>query len=82
MYKDFKDFNVYKINVECAHLIAGFGHISWIRGQDILFDTGCTSLLAAQEQNILEEINIKKSSSAAMNKRTINIKKSSKGKKR
>lgn len=57
MYKDFKDFNVYKINVECAHLIAGFGHISWIRGDDILFDTRCTGLLAAQEQNILAEIN-------------------------
>lgn len=34
-YATFPDFNLYRIAVERAHLVAGFGRIDWIEGRDL-----------------------------------------------
>lgn len=47
-YCDFKDFAFYVVNVEQAHLVAGFGRIVDIDGADLATDcSGCTELIAA-----------------------------------
>ncbi|MFZ5778589.1 MAG: HugZ family protein [Pseudomonadota bacterium] len=35
MYAGFKDFNFYKVAVESAHLVAGFGRIRWLSGAEL-----------------------------------------------
>ncbi|HYM30352.1 MAG TPA: DUF2470 domain-containing protein [Candidatus Cybelea sp.] len=35
-YADFRDFAFYRLNVERAHLVAGFGRIHWIAGSEIV----------------------------------------------
>ncbi|MGH6912964.1 MAG: HugZ family protein [Geminicoccales bacterium] len=35
-YADFRDFAFYRMEVERAHLVAGFGRIHWLDGADIL----------------------------------------------
>lgn len=36
MYADFGDFAFYRMEVERAHLVAGFGRIHWLEGGDVL----------------------------------------------
>ena len=36
-YADFTDFGVYRVAVDRAHMVAGFGEIRWIAGVDMLF---------------------------------------------
>ena len=36
MYAGFKDFGFYRMEVERAHLVAGFGRIHWLDGADVL----------------------------------------------
>jgi putative heme iron utilization protein len=36
MYAGFKDFNFYKVTLERAHLVGGFGKIRWIDAADLL----------------------------------------------
>jgi heme iron utilization protein len=36
MYVDFKDFAFYRMEVERAHLVAGFGRIHWLDGAEVL----------------------------------------------
>ncbi|WP_226886927.1 HugZ family pyridoxamine 5'-phosphate oxidase [Nisaea nitritireducens] len=36
MFAEFKDFNFYRVNVERAHIVAGFGKIHWVEAADIL----------------------------------------------
>ncbi|MSO88700.1 MAG: DUF2470 domain-containing protein [Rhodospirillaceae bacterium] len=56
-YAGFKDFSVYRVTVERAHLVAGFGRIHWIEGKDVAFDTGATRALAEAEPDILAHMN-------------------------
>ena len=35
MYAGFPDFNLYRVTVERAHLVAGFGRIDWIEGAEL-----------------------------------------------
>lgn len=37
-YADFSDFHFYRMTVESAHLVAGFGRIHWLMGTDITGD--------------------------------------------
>jgi putative heme iron utilization protein len=55
-YAGFSDFKLYRVNLERAHLVAGFGRIRWIDGPEILL-SGDTSALAAAEPSILEHMN-------------------------
>lgn len=34
-YAGFPDFNLYRVAIERAHLVAGFGRIDWIAGRDL-----------------------------------------------
>ena len=56
IYSGFGDFRLYRVIVERAHLVAGFGQIRWIKGRDLLL-AGDASELAAAEQKILEHMN-------------------------
>src|ERR1700730_8322094 len=55
-YAGFRDFHLYRVEVERGHLVAGFGRIDWIDRGDLLFarDVG---VLAAAEPEILKHMN-------------------------
>ncbi len=54
-YADFGDFSLYKITVERAHVVAGFGAIHWVDGNDIIDPDGAD--IAAQEAGVLAHMN-------------------------
>ncbi len=56
IYAGFGDFRLYRVSIERAHLVAGFGRIRWIDGKEILL-SGNTRALAAAEPSILEHMN-------------------------
>ena len=56
-YADFKDFRLYRMAVESAHLVAGFGRIHWLKAPDILFDAGACAALAEAEAAIVAHMN-------------------------
>jgi putative heme iron utilization protein len=50
MFADFPDFAFYRVEIEAAHLVAGFGRIVDLTPQDILTDiSGAQDLLASEE---------------------------------
>jgi heme iron utilization protein len=55
MYAGFKDFAFYRIMVERAHLVAGFGRIHWIDAKDLL--GRIEPALAERESGIVEHMN-------------------------
>lgn len=57
LYAGFADFGLYRVAVERAHLVAGFGRIDWIAREDLLFDTSATGALAEREGDIVEHMN-------------------------
>lgn len=36
MFAEFKDFNFYRVSIERAHIVAGFGKIHWVAAEHIL----------------------------------------------
>jgi putative heme iron utilization protein len=56
LYAGFGDFRLYRVAVERAHLVAGFGRIEWIAGGALLYP-GDHAALAAAEPEILAHIN-------------------------
>ena len=56
-YAGFADFHLYRMAVERAHLVAGFGVIHWIAAGDVLFDTTGAAGLAAAEADIVAHMN-------------------------
>ncbi len=57
VYADFKDFRLYRMAVESAHLVAGFGRIHWLKASDVLFDAGACAALAEAEAAIVAHMN-------------------------
>jgi heme iron utilization protein len=55
LYADFADFHLYRVAVERAHLVAGFGRIHWIAAADLL--PPAIGALAAAEGEILRRLN-------------------------
>jgi putative heme iron utilization protein len=55
-YAGFDDFQLYRVEVERGHLVAGFGRIDWIDGGDFRF-AGDVDVLAAAEPEILKHMN-------------------------
>lgn len=55
MYAGFKDFAFYRVAVERAHLVAGFGRIHWIEGERLLGRS--EPALAEREAGIVEHMN-------------------------
>lgn len=56
-YLGMRDFHLYRMTVERAHLVAGFGRIHWIEAADLLLDTSSANALAAAEPGIVEHMN-------------------------
>jgi putative heme iron utilization protein len=56
LYAGFADFRLYRVAVDRAHLVAGFGRIEWIEASELLFSPG-THVLAAAGPAILAQIN-------------------------
>jgi len=55
LYAGFADFHLYRVAVERAHLVAGFGRIDWIAAADLL-PPGLAAL-AASEDEIVRHMN-------------------------
>jgi heme iron utilization protein len=55
MYVGFKDFDFYRVAVERAHLVGGFGKIRWIDGAGLRAPTAAG--LAEAEAGIVEHMN-------------------------
>ena len=51
-YADFGDFSFYRVEVERAHLVAGFGRIHWLTAEDVRFGGGAAELAAAEAEVI------------------------------
>lgn len=56
-YGGFADFNLYRFNLEKAHLVSGFGDIHWIEAAEILYDCRRAGALAAAEGDIVDHMN-------------------------
>jgi len=56
-YAGFGDFHLYRMSVDRAYLVAGFGLIRWIETPDLLFDTTDTARLTAAETDIIGHMN-------------------------
>ncbi len=57
LYAGFKDFNLYRLEVESAHLVAGFGRIHWVEAAEVLFDIAGSAALAEAEADIVDHMN-------------------------
>lgn len=57
MYADFADFGFYRLDLERAHLVAGFGAIHWIDAGEVLYDDAGAAALAAAEAEIVAHMN-------------------------
>ena len=57
MYADFKDFGFYRVGVDRAHLVAGFGRVHWIGGAELIDRAGDAAELIAAEQDIVAHMN-------------------------
>jgi putative heme iron utilization protein len=54
-YAQFADFHLYRMEVEAAHLVAGFGRIHWLTPAKFLLQPAPE--IAAQEEDILQHMN-------------------------
>lgn len=57
MYAGFGDFSLYRMQVQRAHLVAGFGRIHWVGADEVLFDAGAAGDLAQQEGGVVDHMN-------------------------
>ena len=57
MYRSFADFKLYRMAVSRVHIVAGFGYIHWVEGQDVLFDLTGFEELAKAEEGIVSHMN-------------------------
>ncbi len=56
-YASFADFSLWRMSVERAHLVAGFGRIAWIAPSDLLLPEGDWTALAEAESGIVTHMN-------------------------
>jgi putative heme iron utilization protein len=54
-YLSFGDFNLYRVEIERAHLVAGFGRIHWVAAEEILSPDAAA--LAEREADIVDHMN-------------------------
>lgn len=47
-YAGFADFHLYRVAIERAHLVAGFGRIAWIEAEELRFATVAPALAGAE----------------------------------
>ena len=56
-FAGFGDFAFYRIQPKRAHLVAGFGRIRWIDGDDLILGDDALGDLPAQEAGVVEHMN-------------------------
>jgi hypothetical protein len=56
VYAGFADFHVYRMQVERAHFVGGFGRAQWLDAEPILCDAAASAAIAAAEGVILDEL--------------------------
>ncbi|MGE0667716.1 MAG: HugZ family protein [Sphingomonadales bacterium] len=56
-YSGFTDFGLWRMTLERAHLVAGFGRIAWIEGGDLVLAETVWMDLAAAESGIVDHMN-------------------------
>lgn len=57
MYADFKDFGFYRMAVERAHLVSGFGRIHWVDAEALLDPPDDAGALVEREADIVGHMN-------------------------
>ncbi|MBV8536502.1 MAG: DUF2470 domain-containing protein [Alphaproteobacteria bacterium] len=57
LYAGFKDFAVWRVDIERGHLVAGFGRIHWIDGRELRYDAGPAATLRTAEPEIVAHMN-------------------------
>ncbi len=57
VYAGFRDFHLYRVSVERAHLVAGFGMIHWLEAADVLLGDAPSAPLVEAEAGILAHMN-------------------------
>jgi putative heme iron utilization protein len=55
-YAGFGDFHLYRVNIERGHLVAGFGRISWVDGDELRF-SGDAAAHGVAEAEIVAHMN-------------------------
>ena len=55
MYAEFGDFAVWRMRVERAHIVAGFGRIHWVSGEDVI--VAAPPALAEREADVVGHMN-------------------------
>lgn len=56
-YENAHDFFLFRMNVERAHLVAGFGRIHWINAEKIILAEEAAAELKKQEAGVIEHMN-------------------------
>jgi putative heme iron utilization protein len=56
-YAGFRDFRLYAVAVDRAHLVAGFGRIHWVPGEEVLLPPAAVQTLGEAEPEILQHMN-------------------------
>lgn len=56
-YAEFADFNFYRVAVERVHLVAGFGKIDWVDGNEVLLECSRATALIDAETEIVAHMN-------------------------
>jgi len=56
-YAGFADFGFYRMDVERAHVVGGFGAARWLGGRRVLFDAAAASAVAAAEEALIQKYN-------------------------
>lgn len=56
-YVGFADFNLYRLQPDRIHMVAGFGAIDWIEAADVLFADDKFAELATGEADIVDHMN-------------------------
>lgn len=56
-YAGFGDFAVWRVTVERAHLVAGFGRIHWIPGGEIVHTAAAVEALAGRDADVVGHMN-------------------------
>src|SRR3954451_13673437 len=56
-YAGFRDFNLYRVSIERAHLVAGFGRIHWVPGDRVKLEEGRSETLLQSEREVIEHMN-------------------------
>ncbi|NVJ91397.1 MAG: pyridoxamine 5'-phosphate oxidase family protein [Methylocystaceae bacterium] len=56
-YADFGDFNFYRLNVEKAHFVGGFGRAVWLDSKDYMSDSAASLCFLVEQAEMVSALN-------------------------